>query len=332
MAEPKPYLINGVAGHRWTCESNEEWRVERSKSIGASSIYTIMGLNPYQTPMELAEKMKAELNGVFDYTQTEAMEDGHDFEPVIAAKFARRAKMEIIKASSAEFLMRRDDLPFMHCSPDRTAWLPGCAKNDDNKGIVECKFTDRLIDPEDPPLSWQFQLQMQMGISGYRRGWLTWYCFAKDRSKRFGYAEYDFIPEVFADITEVCRQFWDECIIGDRIPDPVNVRDVVSRWPESVDGKVRTVTDDVVATYRRLKDKLVNADALNDEIEELKDQLKLAVEDDEAIRDPMGNLLATYKSAAGRTTIDSKKLKEKFPQAYAECSKVGNASRTFRLK
>ena len=38
MKDPKPYTINGVSGHRWDCDTNEEWRIERSKSIGASAI------------------------------------------------------------------------------------------------------------------------------------------------------------------------------------------------------------------------------------------------------------------------------------------------------
>ena len=320
---------------RFTAKTNQEWREERAKSIGASSIGTLMGENPYQTPMELAERMKAELNGQFDYTQNLAMLRGHAYEQGVADLFSWATGKQLIKASGAEYLIRRDDLPFMHASPDRTYWIDPDGpkvgdKGERNKGIVECKTTRRHVDPDEPPLSWQFQLQMQLGIGGYKEGYIAWDVLSQ--ADGFGYHRYDFMPEVFEAITEVCRQFWDECIIGDRIPDPVNVRDVVSRWPESVDGKVRTVTDDVVATYRRLKDKLVIADALNDEIEELKDQLKLAFEDDEAIRDPLGNLLATYKSAAGRTTIDSKLLKEKFPQAYAECSKQGKATRTFRLK
>ena len=59
--------------------------------------------------------------------------------------------------------------------------------------------------------------------------------------------------------------------------------------------------------------------------------VKRTVESDEALTFN-GDILATYRSTAGRTTIDSKKLKEKYPQAYAECSKVGAGGRTFRLK
>jgi predicted phage-related endonuclease len=67
------------------------------------------------------------------------------------------------------------------------------------------------------------------------------------------------------------------------------------------------------------------------EADELEDKLKLLFEDDEALTFN-GDILATYRSTAGRTTIDSKKLKEKYPQAYAECCKVGAGGRTFRLK
>ena len=53
---------------RFDCKTNQEWRAERAHSIGASAVGILIGENPWTTPMELAQKMRAELNGEFDYT------------------------------------------------------------------------------------------------------------------------------------------------------------------------------------------------------------------------------------------------------------------------
>jgi putative phage-type endonuclease len=319
---------------RFTAKNNEEWRVERAKSIGASSIGTLVGENPYQTPMELAEKMKAELQGHFDYTQNLAMLRGHAYEDGVAQLFAWSTGKQLIKASSAEYLLRRDDLPFMHCSPDRTYWIDPDGnkigdKGERNKGILECKTTRRPVDADEPPLAWQFQLQMQLGIGGYREGYLAWDVLSQ--ADGFGYHRYEFNAEVFDLLTDICRDFWEECIIGDKVPDPVAVRDVVKRWPSSVEGKTREVDAEAHSLWMQLKAKRDAIKEVQAEADELEDKLKLLFEDDEALTFN-GDILATYRSTAGRTTIDSKKLKEKFPQAYAECSKVGAGGRTFRLK
>lgn len=326
------YNVNGVQGNRYTCSSNEEWRVERAKTLGASSIAPLVEEGYFKTPMELQADIKREQAGQFDYTQTLAMMQGHANEVATAILFEQISGHKIIKASAAEYLLRRDDLPFMHCSPDRTYWVKEDGKqNEENKGIVECKWTSREIDPEEPPLAWQFQLQTQLGISGYKEGYLAWQCYSRDPNKRFGYHRYDFNEEVFEIITDICRDFWFDCVVGDKVPDPVAVRDVVKRWPQSVEGKTREVDAAAHSLWMQLKAKRDAIKEVQAEADELEDKLKLLFEDDEALTFN-GDILATYRSTAGRTTIDSKKLKEKYPQAYAECSKVGAGGRTFRLK
>ena len=99
------------------------------------------------------------------------------------------------------------------------------------------------------------------------------------------------------------------------------VRDVVKRWPQSVEGKTREVDAAAHSLWVQLKAKRDAIKEVQAEADELEDKL-LLFEDDEALTFN-GDILATYRSTAGRTTIDSKKLKEKFPQAYAECSKGG---------
>lgn len=320
---------------RYDCKTNQEWREERARSIGASAVGILIGENPWTTPMELAQKMRAELNGEFDYTQTLAMMRGHAYEQGVADLFQWQTGHRVIKSSSAEYLLRRDDIPFMHASPDRTYWIDENGmkhgKNAEmNKGILECKTTRRPIDPDDLPMSWVFQLQVQLGISGYKQGFIAWDVLSNPDG--FGYQFFDFDEEVFNAAVEVCRDFWERCIIGGQDPEPVNARDIISKYPTHITGKTITASSDTQQLIADIKDLKTAKKELEEELDAKTDQLKAMFTDEEAMVDLDGHVLATYKASAGRKSVDSKKLAAEYPDVYADVLKQSAGSRTLLIK
>ena len=202
-------------------KTNEQWRHERAKSVGASAIGTILGYNRHSTAAQLAEKMKAELRGEFDYTQTLAMMRGHAYEGGVAQIFERLTGYKIIQASSVEYLVRRTDTPFLHASPDRIYWIDFAGPQhgplaETNKGVLECKTTRHSVKPNAIPPSWILQLQAQMGLTGYHSGHLAWDVLSK--TEGFGYAAFTFDPRLFFAIVDVCREFWHRSVIGNEPP------------------------------------------------------------------------------------------------------------------
>ena len=320
---------------RYDCKTNEEWRRERANSIGASAVGTVMGLNKWQTPYELAVKMRAELNGDFDYSTNLAMQRGHAYEQGVADLFSWATGKQIIKSSGAEYLLRRDDIPFMHCSPDRTYWIDEngqkYGKNaGENKGILECKTTRQPIDPDNLPIYWVLQLQAQMGIGGFSEGYIAWDVITN--ADGFGYKRFEFSPELFDAAVEACREFWQNCIVDGNDPAPVNAADVVNMYPNSIQGKTITANAETIAEIKQLREKNAKKKELEDEIEQLSDKIKSQFTDEEAMVSPDGNVLVTYKTTAGRTTIDSKKLKADYPDIWQICAKTGKGTRTFLIK
>ena len=318
-----------------TFKTNEEWRKERANSIGASAVGILIGENHFTTPYELAQRIRAERNGEFDFSQSLAMMRGHAYEQGVADLFAWQNGKQIIKSSSAEYLLRREDIPFMHASPDRTYWIDENGmkhgKNAEaNKGILECKTTRRPIDPEDLPVSWIFQLQVQLGISGFKEGYIAWDVLTS--ADGFGYRRFEFDEDIFNAAVEVCREFWQNCILDGNDPAPVNASDVVALYPNSIQGKTITANAETIKDLEQLKEIKQTKKELEDEIENLSDKIKSQFTDEEAMVSPDGKVLVTYKTTAGRTTIDSKKLKAEYPEIYANCSKVSAGSRTFLLK
>lgn len=330
-----PYNVNGVRGKKWIFKTNEDWRQERSHSIGASAIGTIIGANPFQTPLELAMRMRAELRGEYDYTETLAMKRGHAYEQGVADLFEWKTGLQVIKASSREFLLRRDDTPYLHASLDRTYWIDDEGmkhgiNSEQNKGVLECKTTRMPVDADHLPTSWLVQLQAEMGESGYKEGYIAWDQLSI--ADGFGYKKFEFSQDMFDTIMMVCEDFWRRCVIGGEDPEPISTKDIISRWPKSVEGKTITANADTIQLIEEVKEMKDVEKNLKAEIEEKVERIKAEFTDEEAMVDMDGNVLATYKTTAGRSSVDSKKLKAEYAEAYAACLKQTAGSRSLIIK
>lgn len=205
------------------CPDNKAWREERAKSVGASAIGTILGLNRCQGPIALCEKMRAELRGEFDYNQTLAQLRGHAYEGGVATLFAHYSSTEIIASSAREYIVRRSEIPHLHVSPDRMFWIdPNGPKHgkisESNKGMLECKTTQSQVNRENFPVAWYLQLQAQMGVTGYHKGAVAWDVLNKKDG--FDYHFFRYNEEVYQAIVEVTRDFW-QAVVSGEYPKPV---------------------------------------------------------------------------------------------------------------
>lgn len=66
--------------------------------------------------------------------------------------------------------------------------------------------------------------------------------------------------------------------------------------------------------------------------EEIKEQIKLAMEQNEVKKYENDYISITYIAPTTRTTVDSKLLKEKYEDIYNECSKTSNVKSSLRIK
>lgn len=313
------------------CPNNFEWRKERAKSIGASAIGILAGENKYSTPIQLRDKMLAEMRGEFDFTQTRAQKRGHAYESGVAAMWCEETGISLIKASEGEFVVRREDIPFLHCSPDRVYWVdPEGKRSEDNKGVLECKTTLSWEPIKEVPITWQFQLQVQMGICGYKEGYIAWDCLACPSDDGFGYMRYDFDPELFEAAVALCQDFWVRCIINGEDPELTGRADVSYAHPHPAAAET-IAPDDVIELLREYYELVESEKIVKDRIEQIKDAVAVAIGANDTLVDRFGHKLATYKETAGRTSIDSKKLKADYPDVYYEVSTKGESSRSLRI-
>ena len=304
--------------------SREEWLAARNEGIGASEVASVLGLNPWETPYQLWRKKRG-----IDKPQGENffMKAGHYLEDAVARFYADESGREIIKSSATDFMFIDKDKPFLRVSPDRTFWLPDVARNDDNKGILECKTTQRPVDPDDLPKHWFCQVQMNLGVAGYEQGSLAWLCSGRE----FGYKDITFAPDFYGWMIEEVERFWVDNVLGGKEPAAINVQDILTKYNRHTDGKQIEVSDEIFETYKDLKDLKKEISALEDRKETLENRIKMAFADAEAITYG-GDTLATWKAPKPTAKINTKLLEERYPSIAKEITQSVQGSRRFLLK
>lgn len=304
-------------------KDRNEWLDYRRAGIGSSEIATIVGLNPYETPYQLWRR-KIGLDE--PKSETFAMKAGHYLEDAVSQFWSDATGRQIIKASAGDWIVRNDDKPFVQVSPDRTYWLDD-NRNNDNKGILECKTTQRVIDADDLPKTWFCQVQYQLGGAEIQQGSIAWLTAGRE----FGYQDLTLVPDFYGWLVEEAERFWVDNVMGGKEPDCANVQDVLIKFNKHTNGKVVEVGEDVMQAYNQLKDVRAEINKLEEQKEALEAKLKMGFGDAEAISYG-GNTLATWKAGKDSEKFDAKAFQADHPELAKQYTKSVKSSRRFLLK
>ncbi len=304
--------------------TREEWLDIRKSGIGSSEIATIVGLNPWETPYQLWRRKKG-----LDAPKEEnfAMRAGHYLEDAVAQFWHDETGQDIIKSSAGDWLIRDNDRPYLQVSPDRTYWLAGLPHNNANKGILECKTTQKTIDADDLPKHWFCQVMYQLGVAGYEQGSIAWLCSGRE----FGYKDLAFVPDFFGWLVEEADRFWKVNILGNREPDATNVADILLKYNRHTDGKIVEVSDEIYEACNSLKALKDELSALEERKKELEERIKLGFGDAEGISYG-GQTIATWKAPKPSSKFDAKAFAAAYPALAAEFTVPTQGARRFLLK
>lgn len=306
--------------------SREEWLEARKDGIGASEVATIVGLNPWETPYQLWRR-KTGLDPA--KPMNAAMNTGHILEDGVAQYWAQATGREIIAASKDDFMFIDKDRPYLRVSPDRTFWLEGATRNDDNKGILECKTTRMKVDPDDIPKYWFCQVQMNLGVAGYTQGSLAW--LSAGQGFDFGYKDLNFVPDFFEWLVESVSRFWTDNIVGGQEPSAVNVADVLLKYNRHMGGKIIECSDEVFEAYKELKEVKKLMEETKQHKEKLEATLKMAFQDAEALSYG-GDTIATWKAPKPSNKFDDKAFIADHPDLAAPYTHPVQGARRLLLK
>lgn len=305
-------------------KTREEWLDIRKTGIGSSEVATIVGLNPWETPYQL---WRIKLGIDPPKQESFAMKAGHYLEDAVAHFWHDETGQDIIKSSATDWIIRNEERPYLQVSPDRTYWLEGLAHNKFNKGILECKTTQKSIDADDLPKHWFCQVQYQLGVAELQQGSLAWLSSGRE----FGYKDLSFVPDFYEWLVEEVDRFWKDNIEGKQEPAAVSVQDVLLKYNRHTEGKVLEVGDEVFKDYQDLKDIRKQIDALEERKETLEGRIKLAFGDAEAISYG-GDTIATWKAPKESVKFDAKLYQKEHADLCLPYMVKSQGARRFLLK
>lgn len=343
-------------------KTEEQWLAEREKGIGGSDAGTIVGVNKYNSPLQLwSEKTHTTERS---FTGNEATKWGHILEPVIAETYAADTGKAIVEwpvliwseDEDAKFMYA--NLDYVEVDPSEqfpagkvTVWQeltppPGIMD------IVECKTTGVATMgnvkawlkgniPESYMVQGYHYLMVLRSI-GINVDHVTFLCFAPGQDppiivRGMGKRPDDHVlwdEDTSNDIKTAEEQFWD--LVTFNIEPEIDGSDateelLAARFPRHVDGKNFEATAEFAKLIEAFKAaKLVTAQAEKDQ-KQLRSKIVSILGDAESATYE-GELLLTYRAGQDRKTFQTDAFKEAMPELYAQFLKESPGSRTLLPK
>ena len=315
-----------------TSKNHEEWLKSREGGIGSSEVATVLGVNPYDTPYQLWLRKTGQVPVVEQ--ENNLMRMGHVLEDAIARLCAEEAGLDIVKNSASEFVVIDKEKPFMRVSPDRYAFPIGAKHSNDNRCIVECKSTQKGVDPDNLSKYWFCQVSYQLHVTRIPMAYIAWLVQGRD----FGYKPIYYDKDFAQIIEDEVERFWVDCVVGGKEPPLVNVQDVLIKFPKHEEGKKAIATDDIVKAWAELKDTNEEIKRLQAVKDELEDTIKASMLDAERLvipatnEEPEERTLCTWKATKASMKFDANALKTAEPEVYAKYLRESEGGRRFSCK
>lgn len=295
-----------------------DFDIIRKKGVGGSEVAAILGLDEYSSPYKVWLDKTGRETRFVDNKYTQA---GIILESAVADFFQIRTKYRIIKSSANQKTYFHPKYDFALGTPDRTY----IGNTQVGKGILECKTTQAQHD--DVPEKWFIQLTWYMGILGSQYGSVAWL----ERGLDFKYKEYEYDPEFFNYLVERVGLFWNDHVLKDVPPDPIDISDIQLMYKRHSDGVVLHATPEIVSAHEKLKSIKETLSSLENEKEELENAVKMAMKDAEAIMDGSKPLF-TWKASKNSTKFDKDKFQAENVELYSKYLIETEGSRRFLVK
>lgn len=326
--------------------ARDDWLQERSKGIGGSDVATVLGLNPYKTPLSLWEEKTGKTKGS---PAGEAAYWGTTLEDVVAKEFSKRTGMKIQRV---KFLLSTGEDGWMRGNIDRAIVNEQIAKtvrvNKPAKAAetglmlstdvgLECKTANafmadkwgpsqedeivsgKVVTEHQIPLYYETQIQWYMAVTGIKKFYVAVLIGGQD----FRMYEVQRDEDVIKAIVEKCRAFWFEKVLADVAPDPINVDDIKKLYSRD-NGELKEASNDEAADIGELR----TIKELQEQEKAVASRVILAIGEKTGLTIG-GQKAVTYK-AQNSTRFSSTAFKKEHPDLYATFVQV-TPTRILRL-
>lgn len=296
-----------------------QWLKERQKGIGGSDVGAILGVNKWKGAFEVYIDKTEEITEIDE--AGEAAYWGSNLEDLVAKEFTLRTGKKVRRDNRH---LVDDEYKFMVANIDRRV----VGEN----AFLECKtvnaFGAKEWEGEEIPPSYLLQCQHYIRVMGVEKCYIA----VLIGGQKFMYKEIQRDDELISIIVEAEKDFWINHV-EKRIPPKIDGSESASKYlskkfkdsDSSLEVNLKSEYQDKISEYLKIKS----------EIKVLDECLKVI---ENNIKNELGNaekgvsdkFLVVWKSVVSNR-VDSKVLKNIYPDIYKEVSK-SSTSRRFEIK
>lgn len=305
---------------------SDEWLAARPHGIGASEVPILLGLNPYQSPLDLWLTKTGQADA---FVGNYATKRGHHLEPFVIAAWADANPGYIVETAPDDIpsMLAHPDHPEVRCSPD------ALVHSRHESAALEAKTAnyrqrDKWADGAMPD-AYAVQVQYQLLVTGLDVAYV-----AADIAG-------DFVQRVVPRNDALCEHlritvtdWWWQHVAADgpRLTPPVDVvrdRDLLAKvWTPDVTLEPVVLPSDAVT---RLRDAKAALNAAKTEWEVAAAEVQAQMQEAVAAVDANGDPVATWTASKGRASMDTALLKEELPLVAAKYMRTGKPGRRFSI-
>lgn len=299
--------------------SRFEWLQERAKGIGGSDAGIILGLNKYRTAFELWLEKTGQVDP--QEIDNEAIYWGNEMENVVAKEFEKRTGKKVRRTN---FMYSHPNYPFIKANVDRL--VVG------ESAVLECKTASAYLakewEGEEVPATYLVQVQHYLGVTGKEKGYIA----VLIGGNKFIWKEIERDEELIKMIFDAERHFWSYHVQQGNAPEldgsSAAEQYLKEKYAQAEKDKEIILPgeyQELINQYEKVKsdEKLIKTART-----EIENKLKAELQDAEI--GLTNTHFVTWKNQS-RTSVDSKALKEKFPDIYQQVLKV-SSFRKFDVK
>ena len=297
----------------------EAWLAARTKGIGGSDVGSICGVNPWSSALQVYFNKTGQFQEERepDEASKERMHWGHVLEPVVASEF--EARNEGLHCVELNCSLRSVFHDFLLANVDRFV----LDEKGNVVGILECKTAGAQMAPEwengDIPLSYYYQVQHYMYVTGIKRGWI---CCLAGGNKFYQYDIF-FDEDLYTNqILPILDDFWNNHVLKLQEPDVQSAdNDLFNNlFPvEKLEEEPVTFEQDFEAIGKEYLEIKQRQKEDKKRLEELQAQIKQHLSTHIKGYSPSYEFVWSPRS---RTSVDSTYLRANYPDIYDECTKT----------
>jgi len=302
------------------------WLAERQQGIGGSDVAPILGIPSYAGASSL-KVYRSKTEEVRDDKETEAMYWGNVMEPHLIAEYGRRTGMQVTPNDS---VVHHPDFPQLRGTVDAYVNDP-----EYGEGILEVKnnsFGFKWGNPDDDasvsvPRHYYVQVLHYMDVTG-----APWADIAVLKNgTKFDIYHVEDNPDYRLENRARLLEWWDRHIIGEEVPAAEHEGDAHDKFPVGEPGKIMVANDTVWGIIDQMNIARGIHGSSSDDVKWLKTKLMEMMGESEVIVDEDGKKLISWKNPSPTKRVDQSKLREKYPEVYADCLTLNQNSRRFHV-